>query len=182
MDRRLPYIKGRPALLVYDSFKAHLTDLVNDAFAKANTTICVIPGGCTSILQPLDGSLNKPFKACLRESWSDYILQHVKEVDEDNPQKILPTAVKQDILNWIEEGCQYLKDNRAMIQKSFIVTGVSNALGGHEDNMIRNEEMRKEIDEVMMVVKQVLLLLSLSPLFESLLSTWAQVTKFRCFH
>jgi hypothetical protein len=45
-----------------------------------------------------------------------------------------------------------LKDNRAMTQKSFIVTGISNALGGYEDNMIRNEELRKEIDEVMMAI------------------------------
>ena len=83
----LPYTKDRHSLLVLDSFKAHLTDPVKVAFANANTTIYVIPGVCTSILQPLAISLNKPFKACLRESWSDCILQQVKQVDEDSPQK-----------------------------------------------------------------------------------------------
>ena len=148
------YTKGRHALLVLDSFRAHLTNSVKVAFAKVNTTICVIPGGCTSVLQPLDVSLNKPFKACIRQSWSEYIQQQVQQIGEDIPPKPLkiPTAGKQDIINWIKDGCQYLKDNRAMTQKSFIVTGISNALGGYEDNMIRNEELRKEIDEVMMAI------------------------------
>lgn len=77
-----------------------------------------------------------------------------RAVNKDNPPKpkAVPTAGKQDILNWIADGCQYLKDNRAVTQKSFIITGISNAPGGHEDNMIRNEELRKEIDEVMMAV------------------------------
>ena len=39
-----------------------------------------------------------------------------------------------------------------MTQKSFTVTSISNALGGHKDNMIRNEALQKEIDEVMMAV------------------------------
>ena len=36
-----------------------------------NTDIAVIPGGLTSIVQPLDVCLNKPFKDHLRSKWSE---------------------------------------------------------------------------------------------------------------
>ena len=78
----IPYTKGRKALLIFDSFRAHLTDRVTSALAKTKTTICVIPGGCTPILQPLDVSLNKPFKACLRASWEDYIFQFLSNTSQ----------------------------------------------------------------------------------------------------
>ena len=58
------YTKKKPALLILDSFSAHLTDAVQELFSRYNTTVTVIviPGGCTSVLQPLDVSINKPFK------------------------------------------------------------------------------------------------------------------------
>ena len=63
-----PFIKrraeelGLPAksLLVMDSFSAHLTDDVTENFQKNNCTLAIIPGGCTSKVQPLDVSINKP--------------------------------------------------------------------------------------------------------------------------
>ena len=48
--------------VVLDSFSAHLTDNIQAMFARCNTTVLVIPGGCTSVLQPLDVSINRPFK------------------------------------------------------------------------------------------------------------------------
>ena len=49
------------ALLVMDSFRAHCTEDIQDLLAQANSEVAFIPGGCTSKLQPLDVSLNKPF-------------------------------------------------------------------------------------------------------------------------
>jgi len=50
------------ALLVWDQFRAHLCDSVKQKLYRKKTRQVVIPGGCTSVLQPLDVSLNKPFK------------------------------------------------------------------------------------------------------------------------
>ena len=47
----------RRSLLVYDAFEAHVTDPVKAAFKRENTDLAVIPGGLTSLLQPLDVSL-----------------------------------------------------------------------------------------------------------------------------
>ena len=57
------------SLLVWDKFSAHLTHGVSDAVKATNTDVTVIPGGLTGILQPLDVSINTPFKDRLRKRW-----------------------------------------------------------------------------------------------------------------
>ena len=47
----------RRSLLVYDAFEVHVTDSVKAAFKQENTDLAVIPGGLTSLPQPLDVSL-----------------------------------------------------------------------------------------------------------------------------
>ncbi len=43
---------------MYDSFMAHITDEVHAALRNNKTDIVVIPGGLTSICQPLDVGIN----------------------------------------------------------------------------------------------------------------------------
>ncbi len=61
----IQHTNKQTSLLFLDSFSAHLTDRVKEGFKQCNATIVVIPGGCTSVLQPLDVSINKPVKAIL---------------------------------------------------------------------------------------------------------------------
>lgn len=49
-------------LLILDSFRCHIMGSIKKQQRKANCVLGVIPGGCTSVLQPLDVSINKPFK------------------------------------------------------------------------------------------------------------------------
>ena len=62
-----------PSLLIYDSMRAHLTDVVKAKVKKTNSELCVIPGGLTKELQPLDIGINRPFKAKLRVAWEYWI-------------------------------------------------------------------------------------------------------------
>jgi len=62
-----PATEGKHALLVLDSFSAHVSNDVKKCLKEINTVPLVIPGGCTSKIQPLDICLNKPFKAFCRE-------------------------------------------------------------------------------------------------------------------
>ena len=52
----------RKSLLVWDSFRGHISNAVKNKLNYLNTVPAVIPGGMTSILQPLDVCVNKPFK------------------------------------------------------------------------------------------------------------------------
>jgi hypothetical protein len=63
----------RPSLLVWDSFRGNLGDDTKRILTEMKTDLAVIPGGLTSVLQPLDVSVNKPFKDmlanCTRNGW-----------------------------------------------------------------------------------------------------------------
>src|ERR1700684_3367412 len=50
-------------MLVYDSFRGHIVNSVKNQLVEKNTNIAIIPGGCTSKLQPLDVAINKSFKS-----------------------------------------------------------------------------------------------------------------------
>ncbi len=141
-DIWVKYTKKRPSLLFLDTFSAHLTDKVKYAFHIFNTTIVlVIPGGCTSILQPLDVSINKPCKTSIRNSWVQYILKHSND-------EVIRKPPKQLVVNSIEEANTKLNSNLCIVKKSFLVTGLSNAHGKEEDHLIRNDEVRKEINAI----------------------------------
>ena len=75
------------ALLTLDSFSAHTTDKITKAIEEHSTTHCVIPGGCTSKLQPLDVYVNKPLKQILKDCWANFIYTSVQHA-ADKTEKI----------------------------------------------------------------------------------------------
>ena len=68
------YTKGQHALLVFDTFTGHLIDDVLASLAENNKSYVLIPGSCTSKIQPLDVCLNKPFKTYIHGAWEEYMV------------------------------------------------------------------------------------------------------------
>ena len=66
--------RSKSYLLTWDSFSCHKNqELIDKLCAEYNTSVEIIPGGCTSVLQPLDIGVNKPFKTKIRgdfQRWS----------------------------------------------------------------------------------------------------------------
>ena len=77
-NRRPGSMLKHHTLLVWDRFQSHLTDNSKTHLARNNTDIAVIPGGLTSVLQPLDVSVNKPFKGNVREQWNEWMMNGEK--------------------------------------------------------------------------------------------------------
>ena len=94
-----PYTESKPAICVLDSFRGHITPAVKAAMRKCNAVPAVIPGGCTSILQPLDISINKPFKGHIKNLWMQYMF-------DNSDSACIKTASKQQIVDWIVQGVQ----------------------------------------------------------------------------
>ena len=130
----------RKSLLVYDSFEAHVTDTVKASFKRENTELAVIPGGLTSLLQPLDVSLNKPFKHGVRKQW---MADGIHEFTATGRQK---KASEELICSWISQAWNAIPSE--MIAASFLKCGITNNLDGSEDELVYNStENTHELDD-----------------------------------
>jgi len=64
----------KKSMLVRDSFRAHLSAPIHSTLKSLNTEPIVIPGGVTTMVQPLDVAINKPFKDRTREKRQEWML------------------------------------------------------------------------------------------------------------
>lgn len=122
------------SLLVWDMFRAHLTDKVKGRLSEKGTRQAVIPGGCTSVLQPLDVSLNKPFKSNIRCSWNEWMINGPRETTKAGNLK-RPSLVK--VCEWIVNAWNAIP--KEMVMKSFLKCGISNSLAGTENDAFYEE-------------------------------------------
>ncbi|KAJ0023466.1 hypothetical protein NQD34_003365 [Periophthalmus magnuspinnatus] len=68
------FCRTRKALLLMDSMRAHITSQFKDKLKVFNSIPCIIPGGLTKVLQPLDISVNRSFKTVLRHLWEQWMI------------------------------------------------------------------------------------------------------------
>ena len=66
--------RNEQSLLVWDSFRAHLTDEVKADLKWRKIDVAVIPGGLTPVLQPLDKSLNERLKDNVRRKYLAWMI------------------------------------------------------------------------------------------------------------
>ena len=131
------------SFMVYDAFKAHKTKKVKVLLATNNTNLVLVPAGCTSKCQGLDVCNNKPFECVFRNFWEDYVTNVVTKLTETEQQResfkfSLPS--RQDIVNWIAEGIDYLKNYPNLIENLFPVCGITT----NNPGKVRNNELLKK--------------------------------------
>lgn len=71
----VPVLGGRPTLFAIDLMGSHKTPAVLHKLCLHNITPSLIPGGCTSLIQPLDVAVNKPFKEIKQELTNNAIFE-----------------------------------------------------------------------------------------------------------
>ena len=71
----------KPAILIYDAFRAHTMDHIQMKLVSLNAVLIQVPKNMTDTLQPLDISVNKPAKDFLRDRFSEWYAQKLLEVD-----------------------------------------------------------------------------------------------------
>lgn len=118
-------------MLVWDAFRGHLTTGVKQYLRNhCNTDMCVIPGGCTSRLQPADVSWNKPFKSRFSELYDEWLFSGPVERTAKGNRKAPPKPL---ILQWIKTSWDSITPET--IRKSFKKCGISVAMDGSEDHL-----------------------------------------------
>ena len=61
-------------LLIVDSYHQQMSeDSLAMAKDRCNCEVVIIPGGCTSIVQPMDKCINRPFKVTMRQCWEEWM-------------------------------------------------------------------------------------------------------------
>ena len=135
-------LSKEPAMMVYDSFRGHLEESVKTKFKHHNFHLAVIPAGLTSECQPLDVSINKPFKDYMRKEWNEWMCQGgAGETAAGN----LKRARISDVCGWVKRSWDAISNQ--IIFNSFKKCAISNMLNGSEDDMVY-EEIDKLLAEI----------------------------------
>ena len=78
------------------------------------------------------------------------MIQKSEEIEQqETPVETIPPPPKQLNCEWQEVAVSKLSSNPVVIKKSFQVTGISNALGAFEDELIRNDTLHHEINKIL---------------------------------
>ena len=126
MQRNLQIVKQADnfayteCMLVWDSFKCHISNNAKDRLKHCNTVMSIIPGGCTKILQPLHVSINKPFKEYFRVKYDDLFHQDVFEYTTGGNMKA-PSHFQQ--IQWVVQ--VWSKVPKDLVIKSFNVCSIT---------------------------------------------------------
>ena len=124
-------------LLILDRATTHYEENLVEKFKKFNASYILIPPGLTRFMQPLDCSVNGPFKKALIHWDVEY------RIDHKNTKK--PSY--NDLIDAVLENC-YSEDKitAEIIFNSFKITGISVALDESEKNkIILHEEVSDSI-------------------------------------
>jgi hypothetical protein len=134
-------LSKEPAMMVYDSFRGHLEESVKTKFKQNNFNLAVILAGLTSVCQPLDVSINKPFKNNLRKEWHKWMSKGGAGITTVGN---LKRAKISDVCGWVKRSWDAISDQ--IIFNSFKKCAISNLLDGSEDDIVY-EEIDKLIAE-----------------------------------
>ena len=123
-------------ILTMDMHRAQQTDDVKTLLAKHKTSVVTIPAGCTSRIQPLDVSLNKPFKSGIRLQVEQHMHANLKQYTEGG---INASARRVLMTKWIANAWHEVCNKKEMVIRSFVKCGLSVNLDGSEDDQVNIE-------------------------------------------
>ncbi|CAI7885863.1 unnamed protein product [Closterium sp. NIES-54] len=136
---------ARSSMVVLDSYRGHLTEGVKEKFRELDCVPAVIPSGCTVEVQPLDVSINKSFKASVRQQYQKWF----REVGQEQLTRAgnLKKPPPKVIVRWISRAWKTVPAE--LIKRAFLTCGISNALDGSEDGLAmahRRSQLTAEVD------------------------------------
>ena len=100
-----------------------------------NTELVVMPGGITSVLQPMDVSIKQPFKDRLRQQYLTWISDPDRELTETGKIKC---AAPSEVARWVSVAWKATPES--IIIRSFKKCCISNALDGSEDDILWEDD------------------------------------------
>ena len=123
-------------ILVADVHTAQQTEAVKTALGHYKSKLVNVPPGCTSRVQPLNVSINKPFKEEVKRQQEKHMSDNLQLYTEGKL-----SAWKRRVLltKWVGEAWQEINRNNETVIRSFKKCGISLALDGNENDEINIE-------------------------------------------
>uniref|UniRef100_A0AAR2J5P4 HTH CENPB-type domain-containing protein n=1 Tax=Pygocentrus nattereri TaxID=42514 RepID=A0AAR2J5P4_PYGNA len=124
MDQEMMNLWLTKSLLVMDSMRAHITPQFKNKLKVFNTIPAIIPGGLTKILQPLDISVNRSFKAVLRHLWEQWMLDGEHSFTATGRMR---HATFSEVIEWISKAWASVKTESILLgfRKAGIIANVT---------------------------------------------------------
>ena len=115
------YIEQAPAhiipLLILDSYRCHMMASVVHRIQEMGVEVIHIPGGCTSLCQPVDVGFNKPFKDRIRWLWMDWMIK------EGLNSGTTTAPTRQRVAEWIDEVLTEMASETTIVKNAWMKTG-----------------------------------------------------------
>ena len=124
--------------MVADVHRVLQTANVEKLLQNKSTLLINVPPGCTSRVQSLNVSINKPFKDAIQEQFEKHLSENLHLYTED---KLPVSEIRVLTTNWVADGWEKVSRNKEIIKRSFAKCGISYNLDGTEDNDINIEEI-----------------------------------------
>jgi hypothetical protein len=140
-SRRPGAFLNQLSMLVLDVFKGHVTDSMKFQLQKMKPEVVVIPGEMTSVLQPMDVSIHKPFKVRLRQKYLTLIVDPARELPETVKIKC---AVPSEVAQWVLVAWKDILES--IIVRSFKKCCISIALDGSEGDIVWEDNVEDKDD------------------------------------
>jgi hypothetical protein len=126
---------NEPRLLSLDAFAPQMTKGLMAEFKKLNYTTSYIPGGCTSFVQVLDVSLNKPLKQLVAQAAEDHADKYASWYQEG---KFTISERRVLLTQWVAIAWKRLHEEyKDTIIKTFRSVGLSLNPDGSEDHKLK---------------------------------------------
>ena len=120
--------------------RAQQTDGVKALLKKKNTELVNVPLGCTSRVQPLDVSFNKPFKDVVRQQFEKHLEENLQWYTE---RKISASERRVLFTKWVGKAWKEVGSNCDMVVRSFKICGISLSLDGSEKAEVHIESIKE---------------------------------------
>ena len=133
-SKREVHGQDKPCLLIFDQFKAHLTQSFTEKVQELNGRVVMVPPNMTDYLQPLDLSFNKSLKNFVTNEYNLWYSEKVAHIDPDKPEShkqlcdVIKSGVEMRDLSgvWLTKAYEHyqLPAQRDIIVNGFKAAGI----------------------------------------------------------